>query len=64
MRPVKFGERDRQTLRHSPARWGEEARPGYDHGFRRMWNMYLIPCAARFQSGAPDAPRLAVARLA
>ncbi|WP_226780755.1 SAM-dependent methyltransferase [Oceaniglobus trochenteri] len=65
-RSVEFGESYSRTLRrwHDAFndRWDEVRALGFDDRFRRMWNFYLVSCAAAFQSGNCDVTQITVTR--
>lgn len=66
VRSIEFGESYSRTLRlwHATfnARWAEVRALGFDERFRRMWNFYLISCAATFHSGNCDVTQITVTR--
>ncbi|WP_102107390.1 SAM-dependent methyltransferase [Oceaniglobus roseus] len=66
LKSVEFGDSYAQTLKrwHETfnSRWDEVKALGFDERFRRMWNMYLISCAATFHSGNCDVTQITVQR--
>ncbi|WP_099826542.1 SAM-dependent methyltransferase [Oceaniglobus indicus] len=66
LKSVEFGQSYSQTLLrwHETfnSRWDEVKALGFDERFRRMWNMYLISCAATFHSGNCDVTQITVQR--
>ncbi|WP_108483958.1 SAM-dependent methyltransferase [Oceaniglobus ichthyenteri] len=63
---VEFGESYSQTLRRWHVafneRWDDVRALGFDDRFRRMWNFYLISCAAAFHSGNCDVTQITISR--
>lgn len=63
---AQFGEDYAQTLRawnrSFQRAWPEIARMGFDDRFKRMWEQYLLSCAAGFQFGCIDVVQVAVRR--
>ena len=61
---IEFGESYSQTLRRwyytFNDRWDEVAALGFDDRFRRMWNFYLISCAATFHFRNCDVTQITV----
>lgn len=63
---IEFGDSYAQTLKrwHETFndRWEEVRALGFDERFRRMWNFYLLSCAATFDSGNCDVTQITVTR--
>lgn len=63
---MEFGQSYSRTLRRWRGgfndAWEEIAALGFDDRFRRMWNFYLVSCAACFLSGTTDVAQVALRR--
>jgi len=61
---VEFGWSYSHTLRRwrqsFNEAWDDVATLGFDERFRRMWNFYLVSCAACFLSGTTDVTQIAL----
>ncbi len=61
---IEFGQSYSRTLRdwrrNFNGAWSEISELGFDDRFHRMWNFYLVSCAACFRSGTTDVTQVSL----
>jgi len=63
---IEFGDSYSQTLRRWSEtfndKWDDISAMGFDERFHRMWNYYLMSCAAAFRAGTCDVTQITMQR--